>query len=285
MVNFIPGPNYFPRFKPSYSSHSQTETSYLKVSVFPIFYKQTVVEWDIPSEWGACKFDVLRSETEVGPWNKVTEEPTAQYYFKDRSNPEVSKFNTYFYIVECILPSGQRIISPVTTWEAKRHSFVEIRAREITRRETLLLTKFVGVKTIFFRRKRFGQRCSTCWDPTSESVTLDHCPDCLGTSFEGGYFGGYETLLQYDPTPSAVEFSYQGKVERNAITAWTTSRPTIESLDLVLRVPDLRLYRVGEKQTTELQTVQVRQILQLVELAKDRVEYQVIKKLLPPEYL
>lgn len=285
MVNFNYNLEYFPRYIPSFFSSNYTETSYLEVSVYPIFYKQNVVEWNIPAEWGSCKFDVYSSASELGPWRKVTIEPTAEYFYKDKLEPELSKFSNTFYKVECILPSGQRITSKPITWDNKQSTWVNTRAKEIQRRESILLRKFVGVKTLFFRRKRFGKRCPNCWDPISNSITKDKCQVCLGTGFEGGYFGGYETLLQYDPTPSAVEFSYQGMVEHNSITAWTTSYPSIESLDIILRVPDMRLYRVGTKQTTELQTVAVRQILQLVEIGKNKVEFELVKKLLPDNYV
>lgn len=285
MVTFQLSPEYFlDNLRTNYEI-TNIETPFLKVSVFPIFYKHNVIEWEIPGEWGSCKFDVYRSDVEKGPWKKITVEPVSSYFIKDREVPEVTKFMSMYYLVECILPDNRRVKSEVTTWENKQSSFALLRAKEIQRRESILLSKFVGVDTIFFRRKRFGKKCPVCWDSTSEDLIMDKCPSCFGTGFEGGYWGGYNTLLQYDPTPSSAEFSYQGLVERNVITAWTIANPKIESLDIIYRVPDRKLYRVGQKQTTELQAVEIRQMLQLVEIGTTKAEQELVKRLLPDEYV
>lgn len=283
MLGFQVGFGYYPSFVHG-SLTTQTETEYISARVYSMFYRHQVIEWTVPAKWGACTFEVYTSETGQSEWKKLTTAPITGNYFKDRSNQNYSEFNHSYYVVECRLPDGRRIKSPPVTWENKRKNWVEIRAREIQRREMLILTKFVGIKSIIFRRRNFGKRCNTCWNPILEKVTDDHCPSCLGTSFEGGYFTGMETLIQYEPTPNNPQWSYQGKLETNTIPAWTISKPEINAFDIILRVPDWRLYRVEALQTTELQTVPVRQILALVELDKGMVENRLIDKLLPPEY-
>ncbi len=127
-------------------------------------------------------------------------------------------------------------------------------------------------------------RCPNCWNTYTEQVTQDHCKVCLGTSFNGGYFEGLETLLQYEPTPNDATLGYQGRTEANQIQAWTISYPEIDVFDVILRVPDLRLYRVDKLMDTELQTAQVRQIMVLTELDKESVEFELVNQILPEEY-
>jgi hypothetical protein len=267
---------------PSYVIHRTV--SDVAVKVYPLFYKQMVVEWSIPNSWGTATFNVFRSATEYGPWTKLNDEPITGNFFKDKSTQEYSKFNVDFYRVDAILINNKIISSFPTTWENNRNTFAEIRAREIQRRELLLLTKFVGVKSLVFRKRTFGARCPSCWDARIEKVIEDNCQVCLGTSFQGGYFPAYETLLQYDPTPNNAVLSYQGRVEPNMIPAWTISYPQLNVFDLVIRLPDFRIYRIDAMQTTELQAVVVRQILTLNELDKETVEFKLIKDLLPLEY-
>ena len=284
VVNLSPNLEYFfifnsPEFSKSEAGLSAaSENEHIEIKVSPVFYQYNLIEWTIPLEWGQCGYKVYRSETEEGPWLELTNSAISYPFFKDTYFPEISKFNECYYLVECKLPDNRTLKSVPTSWENKNSPWVKLRLKEIQRRELILLNKFVGVDTIYFRRKRFGQRCSNCWDSTTEHVIKDHCNVCYGTSFEGGYYGGYNVKLQYEPTPISIEFGYQGKSEHNSIPAWTISIPAIESLDLVFRVPDRRLYRVGNKQTTELQTVPVRQILQLVELGKSSIEYNLINK-------
>lgn len=256
----------------------------VEVKVYPIFYKQMVVEWNIPAAWGGATFNVFRSPTEYGPWTILNDVPLSGNLFKDTSTEEYSKFNNDFYMVDALLSNGKVLRSFPITWQNTRNSFAEIRAREIRRRELLLLTKFTGVKSIIYRRRTFGERCHNCWDARIEKVVKDKCEVCFGTSFEGGYFPGFETLIQYDPTPNNAQLAYQGRVEPNQIPAWTINYPELNVFDLVLRVPDTKLYRIEDMHTTELQTVVVRQIVNLNELDKESVEFELAERLLPDEY-
>jgi hypothetical protein len=256
----------------------------LDVKVYPVFYKQLVVEWSIPASWGAATFNVFRSQTEYGPWALLNDTPISGNHFKDLTTVEFSKFSNNFYLVDAFLPNGRVIRSFPETWINRRTSFAEIRAQEIQRRELLLLTKFTGVKSLIFRKRTFGARCTNCWDSRIEKITKDHCEVCLGTSFEGGYFPGFESLVQYDPTPNQAALSYSGKIEPNTIPAWTVSFPEINTFDLIVRLPDFKVYRVDGTQSTELQSVTVRQMLNLNELDKESIEFKLINDLLPTDY-
>lgn len=276
-------PGYYPSFF-NLPLARTVETSYVSTLIYPTFYKHIVVEWDIPSIWGNCTFDIYRAESDVGPWTKITPTPISGTFFKDTTTMDFSKSMNGWYVVEVHLPDGRSIQGPVTTWENKRHHWVQIRAREIERRETILLEKFTGVKSLIFRRKHFGMRCPECWDFETEKVTKDHCSTCLGTSFKGGYFDGFETLLQYEPSPADTALEYRGRIESTVIPAWTVSFPRVETHDLVLRVPDWKIFRVDHVVSTELQTVAVRQILNLVELDKDSIEYELARQAMPENY-
>lgn len=282
VIGFSPGVGYFPTPSRVVLSHSSPETSSIQVSVYPLFVTQTVIEWSIPASWGNCTFNIYESPYELEESNKLNSTPLSNTnIFVNTNMTDSSKFRDHQYVVECRMPDGRYVRSPSTTWQNTRSGFVEIRAKEIQRREMILLKKFVGVKSLIFRRKTFGKRCSACWDPALEKVTKDNCKVCLGTSFEGGYFAGYPTFIQYDPTSNPSEYGPQGVVEPNVIPAWTTSMPNIHTFDLVLRVPDMKLYRAEAIQTTELQTVAVRQMLQLTELGKFSIEMELAKQSLP----
>jgi hypothetical protein len=262
-----------------------TESSFLEVTLYVMFLKKSVLEWTIPAEWGNCKFEVYYSETEVGPFDKLTPTPISTFFFEDTSFEEYSKFRNSFYKVVCMLPDGRRTSSPVLTWENRRSSLVDIRAREISRREHILLSKFTGIKSLLFRRKFFGQRCTRCYNHTMEKVMEDNCPVCIGTGFEGGYFPGREIFVQYEPTPNPSQLGYAGVSEQNTIPAWTVEYPMIETFDIVLRIPDSKIYRVSSIANTELQTKTVRQMLTLTELAKTSIEYELAKQAIPTKYL
>mgnify|MGYP000876470694 CR=1 FL=1 len=283
MLGFTYNFGYYPHFN-TFPLSTSTETAYIDVSIYCAFYNKIVLTWNIPARWGACTFNVYRGETELGPWDKLNPTPlsSSTNFFEDITTNDFSMFINGYYVIEVTLPSGNSIRSASSTWHNKRTTWVELRAREIIRRETWLLNKFTGIESLIFKRKTFGERCPNCWNYDIEKVTLDHCEVCLGTSFDGGYFPGYRPLVQYDPIPNTPQFSYQGKTENNLITAWTVDFPEINAFDLVLRVPDWRLYRVEAIQSTELQTVTVRQVFQLNELDKNSIEFNLAEQALLP---
>jgi hypothetical protein len=277
---------YVPTFSPV-PLVTSIETSYIKVKVYPLFYKKVIVEWTIPATWGNCVFNVYKSDIEDGSWALVNPTPiSGTNFLEDITTEDFSKFRKTYYKVEVQLPlpDGRRIISPVTTWEKVRNNLVQLRAQEITRREKILLDKFTGVDSLIFRRKYFGQRCPKCYNIDIEKVTQDHCTTCYGTSFLGGYFPGLPTKLCYEISPDNTQLTYSGKVETNQTSAWTVSYPAIGTLDIIVRIPDFRVFRVEGVNATELQTVQVRQVMQLVELSKGSVEMSLMDTLVNPSH-
>lgn len=267
----------------------------IRARVYPNWYDYIAVEWSIPVEWGDCRFNVYHSPTLEGNYHLVNPAPINGNSLIDYSAQEYSKFRNGYYKVEALLleQGNARILGIPVTWHGTRHSWVEIRANEVQRRENILLKRFTGVKSYLFKKRMYGLRCKVCWDPLSETVTKDHCTSCFGTSFEGGYYPPIPVTLQYEPTPSSLLKTYFGKFEPNQIGAWTVSLPEVSQDDILIRTGDWNVYKIAQVQTTELQAQPVRQIMQLSQLSRRDVENRlVLKKLaefpvdvLPPESL
>ena len=277
---------YIPSFDPPVLT-TTTESAYVTVKVYPLFYNKNIIEWVIPSSLGNCTFNVYKSSMDSGPWTKINPVPlVGTNFLEDPSTLDFSKFRETFYVVEARLPApdNRYFKSTPTPWINPRSSLMEIRAREIQRREKILLSKFNGVDTLVYRRMYFGARCPNCYDQETEKVTKDHCLTCYGTSFTGGYFPGILTKIHFEVSPNSTQQSYQGKFETNQTTAWTVSYPSITPLDLLLRVHDFKMFRVGDMNATEIQTVQVRQLMQITELNKNSVEMNLAKDIVASKY-
>lgn len=264
---------------------SPTLKTDIVVTVFPRWLKHVAVQWSIPASWGECLFNVYFSQTEDGHFEKLNSMPINGTYLIDDDTQEYRKFNNGYYIVEA-LPQDDTlnigiVRSKPVTWSTVRTNFVEIRAREINRREHFLLSKFVGVKTYVFKRKTYGKRCHECWDHVGERITKDHCQTCLGTSFEGGYFAPVPCYFQYEADTNAERRTYTGIEEPSDLTGWTIAFPQIHPDDVVVRTGDWKVCRVDAISHTELQAKTVRQILKMTEVGRGAIEHQLITKNLP----
>lgn len=279
---------YYPLAVASGITPSDAVSSNFSVTLYPYWFKQITLQWVIPSDWGSCSFNIYKSQTEDGPFTKLTQTilPPSTNFFKDTTTQDFSKFNRSWYVIEALLPSGKRIQSEPQTWGQMRLPWVEIRAQEIQRREWVLLNNFVGVETYVFRRKTYGQRCRNCWNFDLQKVVKDKCVFCMGTSFDGGYFPAIKTLMQYDADPTEVRLEYFGKWELNELFVWTIAFPDIKQRDLIYRITDGALFEISDNKQTTLQSVTVRQLFKATQLDKESPEYQVVlsNNLIPSEY-
>jgi hypothetical protein len=262
----------------------------ISVTLYPRWYKHVVVEWKVPASWGSCSFNVYFSPNEHGPFKKLNTSPIRTNHLKDTDTEEYSKVTKAYYVVEAILLDNGRatLKSQPTSWGTTQTDWVQLRSQEIQRREYVLLSKFTGNKSYIFRRKTYGERCPDCWNANVEKAMKDNCPTCMGTTFKGGYFEPYVSYVQYDPSPGSVIRTYFGKFEPLQTGGWTVSVPEIFPDDIIVRQGNWDLHRVENVSQTELQGKTVRQMLQLTELAKNSIEFELIKKNIPEfpsEYL
>lgn len=261
---------------------TNVEAGGIHITLWPLWYQEAGISWEVPSRWIVSYFNVYKSQGELGPFERINSEPIRDKYWSDPKPEAYSLFRKNYYQVEAVLVNGAIFRSKAETWENKRSDWVELRAREITRREKLLLRKFVGVKTLWFSRKTYGPRCSRCWSHDLEKVQDSHCPVCYGTGFEGGFLPGKEVLLHYDTNPDNIIVDpVAGNTEQNMISAWTVAFPNMTSRDLVLRQSDASIFRIEEVTETSLQAERVRQILRINELPRDAIENRLLESYFP----
>lgn len=253
----------------------------LVVTLYPRWYKHVFVEWAVPAEWGDCTFDVFFSPNINGPYTRINNGPLSGNHLKDTDAQEYSKTNKAYYIVEATLlaSDSQKLRSAPTSWETTQTPWVQLRSQEIQRREYILLSKFTGNKAYLFRRKTYGERCPECWNTKVNKVMKDDCKTCYGTSFKGGYFDCYTTYVQYDPSPDVSMKTYFGKFEPNQTAGWTISVPEFFPDDIVIRHGKWDVHKVDQTSRTELQGNTVRQLMQLTELDKGTIEYDLTKRI------
>lgn len=252
----------------------------LNVKIYPYWFKEMTLTWDIPPFWAnkEPRFNVYRGENETVGFHKLTSIPLTAPQYLDNSTRESSMSSKEYYIIEAILNDGSTWKTAPTSVGDKIPDWHELRAREISRREWILLKKFAGNDALVFRQIRYGRYCPNCYDRTAEKLVKDYCTTCYGTGIDGGYYPGIRTKIQFDASTNSLTYTYFGKFEQNQIGGWTIAVPDIEPKDIILRMSDYRMYEVGDVNTTELLNKPIRQIMRLEEQPKERVIYELIKR-------
>lgn len=249
----------------------------MNIKVVPDWNVSLYVSWTPPDNpdgvVGDPLYQLYYSESEQGPFLQLSAEPTSDLHFFTTWQNQDSKIFEQYITIECIYEDGSIFRSYPVYPSRQLPKWHILRYKDIIRRESILLRKFVGTETIIWNPKYTGKRCTECWDPVTLKVVKDHCKTCYGTSFEGGYDVGMKTLMQYSSIDPQSSISYQGRVEPVTIQAWTIPTPLIQPDSIVLRTNDRKLFKVeGHSGSTEMLTNIQRQTVMLRELGRDSIE-------------
>lgn len=172
----------------------------------PIVERRVLVEWALEPDFvgsapGPYTFTLYWSESPTASdsdWQavaRVIDQPWAY----DNSPKLPSKGTNFFYKV--VLEDGRGItydsqaVSGQSYWE--RYDWTL--AREIIRKETMLMRKRAGVKGWLFKRRTFGDRCE-CASPETGQIFDPFCDSCYGTGYVGGYYTPFEYWVIMNPS-------------------------------------------------------------------------------------
>jgi hypothetical protein len=110
------------------------------------------------------------------------------------------------YRVRLTVAEGTAISDPVRAlggWNRKDF----LLAREIARREYLLLDKFTGTDGKLFAKRRSGATCDAegCIDWNTGEVTKTDCETCYGTKYKHGYYAASTVWVGEQNTESRLK--------------------------------------------------------------------------------
>ena len=268
--------------------------------VTPLVPNRVFVQWDIldPTEHGAYSFVLERSGSTEGPWEtRITSANT--YYFVDNfqdqpTYPPTGNVNLYslqreiYYRVKAIPPSGDHnavYSSPHSLWPEIQYMASGLR-RRLQYDESILFRRVNGVRLALLKRRRWGERCTECYDPETKATMWEACPTCYGTTFVGGYWSPVIIYGRIDP-PHNVQVQPNGhgdtsETARHHITLLDT--PSLQDKDIIVET-DLNHRHVIEGHTqTELRRRSVHQQVTTSILDRGCVEYTILVdfRIIPP---
>jgi len=209
---------------------------------------RVMVTWALNKEFvnpGPYKFELYRGlSTNDTKRTKVAEVIDQPFLYDMAPNfPQMGK--ALYYVVKLIDGKGAEFWSQAATtsmyWE--HHDW--LLAREIIRKETLLLRKKTGVKGWLLKRKTWGDPCPDCLDNVTKQVQNPRCPTCYGTAYIGGYYDPVEYWVTMNATQRMQRLTpEQGVIAENVETVRTLAYPPVDPNDVwVHSLTNLR-YRV-----------------------------------------
>jgi len=209
-------------------------------------------------------------------WQEVST-TVDQPWLYDRSPRRPQKGLGYFYRVELIDGNGTHHYSQAADAANFWGRYDWTLAREIIRKETLVLRKRAGVRGLLFKRRTFGDRCP-CTDPETGEINSPDCASCYGTGFVGGYHAPFEYWLIMNPTQQVTKLTPdQGLLVANRETVRALAYPKPDPNDFWLLMATDQRFIVGGNVAAIARHRGIDLILQLelTERARSESIYQV----------
>lgn len=256
--------------------------------ITPLYPQRIFLQWDLidPTESGSYTFTVERSGSSEGPWTSLQAGLQNGFnYIDDFTKPQLdddavahpfSLQRQFYYRIIAVPPSGcaNSAVSDPHGIEPELPPVQRGLRRKLRYEETVLWRAYNGVRLALLKRRHWGERCSDCWDATTNSITKEHCETCYGTSFVGGY---WDPVLVYGrihpPHNITAQTTQRDKNESSQHLITVLDVPLLQDGDLIVEIDMNQRHVVRRKTQTELKRKSVHQQLTTALIERGGIEY------------
>jgi len=216
-------------------------------------------------------FQVLRSESPEGPFEAVSPVFEDRYIFIDAQIPAGDKYRQLWYRLRVThKQSSETQDTGPSTHEAEP----DLVANYIRRSQQVLFTQAIGRCCWLLKRRSFGPRCPSCWEPKTQQRMRAQCVDCFTTGFLRGYHNPIEIWIQIDPAAKSKKNNAQ-QIDHEVMTSARMSfYPNVNPGDVLVESENKR-WRVLTVQRSERLRAPIKQELALREIQDTDIEYRI----------
>ena len=249
----------------------------IRVRSFNVDYLD--IYWDIEpafEDLNNYEFVIEKSDNEFCPYETMSGPLIDKYHTRDITVRGRYTYYTkiYYRVIVRNRDTGEESVYP-SKGGAKLAARPDLAALEMARINNLRLKEFSGRKIWIFPKRKMGQRCGLCWDPTSGRKLRSQCPNCFDTTWVGGYHAPVEAHgLITTPNEQTIHANF-GNVENENTSLMLGNYPELFEGDVIIEAENIR-WRVSSsiskiKKSRSL----VRQQGALHRIPKGDIEYRI----------
>lgn len=171
-----------------------------------------------------------------GPWEVLDDDLKDKCVWEDPRLRNYNKYMNEHYRLRLIVPGEngeepQEYLSDIVaagTLEA--WPFSAEAKNVVTQVEKQI--EISGCSGVLLKKKHWGTRCPDCTDFANQNTVNEHCPRCLGTGYDGGYYQGISLSVLKDTPQTGEEQSFDAVEGHETVTGKCVAFPWIRYGDV-----------------------------------------------------
>jgi len=235
--------------------------------------RSSIVSWEVvptPEETLDYTFQILRGESEGGPWTPVTGPFVDRFLYLDNQIEPLHTNRDYVYVLRVTSKTGEvKDWGPISMADEP-----DLIATEVRRHWEVVTHELNGRRSWLFPIRTYGTLCKNCYDPITQRVTQSSCEQCYGTGFARGFHHPIEIWLQVLPIPYAEQVGGAVVRQEAPTVAYAGAFPTVKNRDLIVVANHTRWRAASVKMTERLGTT-LHQEITMALCAPSDVEFRV----------
>jgi len=209
-------------------------------NITPSYYAGHMFTWQVPDTFASPRpwtFSIEVSPDGLSEWSTVVSDLVNVFAWQQPNKPGKHDSDLDpFYRVVLVTGDDLMYTSAVKGCYGDLPKRDYLIAKEMMRKELLMLRKSSGVICELWKRMKTGIKCQYCTDAVTGETISTKCPYCLGAKYEGGYTGPYEVWASFSPRKSDKKFEAggYGLTDSQQFTVKLIGHPFINSGDVVV---------------------------------------------------
>ena len=193
-----------------------------------------VISWNLIPNYAYpadIEYTVERSRA-GGQWIPIASGLQDVCAYIDTEKRNFNKYLNDFYRVVLTSPStGETYVSDsCAAGITEAYPFSSEAANAISQIEKEI--ELTGRHGVLLKKKEWGKPCPKCTDFNGQSTVNEHCPVCLGTGIDGGYYDGIPLNVTSEVPEVLQQMSQLGVVQSSKMTVRCIAYPWITRGDV-----------------------------------------------------
>lgn len=252
--------------------------------VTPSYPRGNFIQWKVdPNQMppGPWTFTVERSESPQGPFETLGTVVDNTAYFDSLPTHHIMRYWYYRVSLQvrgscCFISEPEANLTSMSTLNKRLKGEVETMRNDLR----VLLQADNGVKIQIFKKRNFGQRCTSCRSGLLDLAVYPNCTKCFGTKFLEGFYNPITTLAYFNDPPTQEGLDQEGETELRVFQIKMLESPLLTVDDIIFEPDTGQLYEVKNVMTTRRKRVIIHQEVNLSELARSHQFYKLVNNIL-----